>query len=313
MTLLLLDDSTEAELAPVRGLAAFDLKVRSLDVDRKEVTWKISDYQGDIYDFDLQVLRSESPEGPFEAISPVFTDRYIFVDQRVPLGNKYRVLWYKLRVTHRLSGESKEYGPASQEAEPSRDAQYIRRNEMTLFVHVIGRKCWLFKKRTFGPRCSSCWDRVTKKRTRANCLECFDTGFLRGYMDPIGVWIQIDPAGKAKQNQAQQIAQLSNTSARLSFYPSIAPGDVVVEAENRRWRIVQVSQSERLRAPIKQELLMHEIEDTDIEFKMPINLDRALEDIQPSPSKMFTNPSNLDSIVKDRVPGAFGLYPTLGD
>ena len=76
MTLLLLDDSTEAELAPVRGLAAFDLKVRSLDVDRKEVTWKISDYQGDIYDFDLQVLRSESPEGPFEAISPLRTDTY---------------------------------------------------------------------------------------------------------------------------------------------------------------------------------------------------------------------------------------------
>jgi len=306
-----LDEVEEVGVVPVRGLAIFDLKVRSLDVDRKEITWKISDFQGDVYDFDIQVLRSESPEGPFETIGPVFTDRYIFVDQRVPIGNKYRTLWYKIRLTHRKSGTSREYGPASQTAEPSLDAQYIRRNEMTAFIHVIGRQCWLFKKRTFGPRCSSCWDPVTKKRTRANCLECFDTGFLRGYLDPISVWVQIDPAGKAKQNQAQQISQISNTSARLSFYPSVAPGDILVEAENRRWRVTQVSQSERLRAPIKQELLLYEIEDTDIEFKMPINLDRALEDIQPSPPRMFTNPMNLDATTLERVPNAFALYPPL--
>ena len=303
----------EIQTPPVRGMLLYDLKVRSLDVDRKEVTWRVSDFQEDVYDFDFQVLRSESPEGPFEEIGPTFTDRYIFVDGRVPKGNKYRVLWYKVRVTHRSSGEFEEYGPASQSAEASLDAQYIRRNEMTVFTHVIGRKCWLFKKRTFGPRCSSCWDSVTKKRTRSNCRQCFDTGFLRGYHDPIAVYVQIDPAGEAKQNQAQQISQISNTTARLSFYPDVSPGDVIVEAENRRWRVTKVSQSERLRAVIKQELLLHEIEDTDIEFRMPINLDRALEDIQPSPPRMFTNPTNLDATNLEQVPGAFDLFAPIGD
>lgn len=292
---------------------AKDVVVRSLDVDRAEVTWEIEDTQADVYSYDIQVFRSESPEGPFEPVSPTFVDRYIFVDGRAPFGNRFRQLWYKVRVTHRGSGEFTETKPVTHEAAPSLDAQYIRRNEMTAFIHVIGRACWVFKKRTFGPRCPSCWDSEMHKRTRARCLECFDTGFLRGYMDPIEVWVQVDPHAKSKQNQAQQVSQLTTTTARLSFYPNISPGDILVEAENKRWRVVHVMQTERLRAPIKQELSLHAIEPSDVEFRLPINLDRALRDIQPSPPRMFTNPTTLDAALLERVPNAFANYPTLGE
>lgn len=284
-------------------------RVRSLDVDRLEVTWEVNDSQEDALDYTFQIVRSESPEGPYEPLTPPFEDRYIFVDARVPQGDKFRQLYYKLIVVHKASQRQYEIGPSSQEADPDLVAQFIRRSEMTLLTQVIGRRVWLFKIRTFGARCS-CFDRVTNKRTRSNCLSCFDTGFLRGYHNPIEIWVQIDPPGGTQQNQPQQIAHHVNSTARTSFYPNIAPRDVVVEAENKRWRVVNVSTSERLRAPIKQEFSLYQIQPTDIEYRLPINLTEALRDIQPSPPRMFSNPADIASIIDERVPDVFANYPT---
>lgn len=286
------------------------LRCRSLDVDRKEITWEVNDTQEDALDYTFQILRSESPEGPFDPITQTFEDRYIFVDARIPAGDKFRVLWYKLRVTHKASGVVRDYGAVAQESDVALDAAFIRRSEMTLLTQVIGRACWFFKRRTFGTRCPSCWDQTSHKRTRARCLDCYDTSYLRGYLDPIEIWVQIDPSAKSQQNNTQQIAQFVATSARTSFYPNISPDDVLVEAENKRWRILTVTNSERLRATIKQELTMRQIETTDVEYKLPINLTRALKDIQPSPGRMFTNPTDLQDAIDERVPNIFANYPT---
>jgi hypothetical protein len=286
------------------------LRVRSLDVDRKEFTWEVNDTQEDVLDYTFQVLRSESPEGPFDPVTETFEDRYIFVDARVPSGDKFRQLWYKLRVMHKASSTVRDFGPLAQEAEPDLVAQFIRRSEMTLLTQVIGRLCWLFKIRTFGPRCQSCWDPTTHKRTRANCLDCYDTGFMRGYHDPIETWFQIDPPAKTQQNNSQQIDQQVSTTARTSFYPNLNPGDLIVEAENKRWRITAVSTSERLRAPVKQEVQIRQVATTDIEYRLPIKLDRALKDIQPSPPRMFTNPTDLADAIEERTPNVFANYET---
>lgn len=281
--------------ASFRTLPITRLRAGSLDIDRKEVTWEVDNTQEDALDYTFQVLRSESPEGPFDAVTAAFEDRYLFVDANIPVGDKFRQLWYKLRVTHKESGDVRDFGPVTQEAEPDLIAQYIRRAQLTLLTRVIGRKVWLFKKRTFGSRCSSCWDTTSSKRTRSNCLTCYDTGFLRGYLAPIEIWVQVDPSAKSQQNQAMQIDQQVLTSARTSFYPNVNPGDVVVEAENKRWRVIEVMQSERLRATIKQELSMRQIQATDIEYKLPINLGEAITDVQVSPQWTFTNPHNLDN------------------
>lgn len=291
-------------------LAITDLRVRSLDVDRAEVTWELGQTYDDPRDYTMTVWRSESPRGPFEAITQEFEDRYIFVDARVPRGDRFRQLWYKLVVKNKADTSTVEYGPASLEPEPDLIAAYIRRSEMTLFTQVTGRLIWLFKRRTFGMRCPSCYDRVSGKKLRSNCPTCFSTSFLRGYHDPMEVWVQIDPAAKAQQNQAQQAAQHQATTARTSFFPNIVPGDVLVEAENRRWSVLTVQMSERLRAPIKQELTMRAIERTDIEYTLPINLDRALRDIQPSPARMFTNPTQLANTIDERTPNLFANYET---
>jgi hypothetical protein len=287
------------------------LRVRSLDTDRKEVSWEVSATNIDVLDYTMQVLRSEAPAGPFEPVSAAFEDRYLFVDSRIPSGHRFRQLWYLLRTTRKDTGEVTDFGPVTHEPDADLVAAYIRRSEQVLFTQVIGRACWLFKKRTFGTRCRTCWDDISKKRQRANCPDCFDTGFLRGYLNPIEVWVQIDPPGQGKQNHGQQINQETHTTGRMTFYPNVTTGDVLVEAENVRWRVTRVSRSERLRAPIKQELVLFQIQDSDIEYRLPINLEEALRDIQPSPPRMFTNPTDLNAAMLEKTPNVFANYTTM--
>ena len=295
------------------GLAIERLLVRSLDIESKEITWELGNGSEDPRDYTFQVLRSESPSGPYEVLSPVFSDRYIFVDRRIPVGDRYTTLWYKLRVTRRRDDFETDFGPAAQVPEPDLVAQYIRRMELTYFTQFVGRACWLFKKRVFGPRCRTCWDSKMQKKTTDRCLDCFDVGVLRGYHDPIEIFVQIDPTTRAQQNTPQQIAQLQRTMARTSFYPNIQNGDVLVEAENKRWRIQNVTTSERLRATVMQSFEIKQIEERDIEFKLPLNLDRALRDIQPSPMRMFENAQDVVSAIENRTSEAFGAFMTYPD
>lgn len=287
-----------------------NLRVRSLDVDSKEITWMLGDGLSDGLDYTFQVLRSESPSGPFDPITEPFEERYIFVDRRIPSTSKFALLHYKLRTRKKTTDELIDFGPAAQTPEPDISAQAIRRLELIYFTQVVGRACWLFKKRSFGPRCRACWDSVLHKRVVDRCADCFGTGMLRGYHSPIEIWVQIDPPTKARQNQGQQIAEFVQSTARTSFFPNIDPGDVLVEAENKRWRVQSVTTSERLRAPIKQELTLRMIEEKDMEFKLPINLAYALRDIQPSPARLYEHNADLEGALANQTSDAFAGFMT---
>lgn len=278
-----------------------------MDVDRRSVTWDTAGNE-DPQDYTFEVQRSESPEGPWDAISPTFSDHYIFVDQRIPSGDKYRQLWYRIHVVKKLDQSSMDSEPATVQADPDLVATYMRRHFMVLLTQFTGRSTWLFKIRTFGPRCRSCYDATLGQRVRESCLDCYDTGFLRGYHNPIEIWTQIDPVKKAQQNQREQTTQLSSTAARTAFYPNVVPGDVIVEAENKRWRVAAVSTTERLRAVVHQELDLVQIEETDIEYRLPVNLGVPLWQVQPSPIRCFENAADLNGAIEARTPDLFAAY-----
>lgn len=286
-----------------------NLKVRSLDVRRMEVSWETTDSYADPRDFTLQVLRSESPEGPFDPVSPEFEDRFIFVDNAVPPSDRNRQLWYQLRIKHKATGAIEFSLPRTNDADPDLVAQYIRRTQLVGLSQAFGRRVWFFKRRTFGLRCT-CYDTTLGQRTRSHCALCYDTTYMRGYFDPIEVWMQIDPSGKQKRPAEQQVQNAAACSARMGFYPNVSPGDVIVEAENKRWRVDSVTPTERLRAVVHQELTLVSIHESDIEYRLPLNLDVALRDIQPSPVRMFTLASDLADADSDETPDIFANYPT---
>lgn len=202
-------------------LALKDVRVHSLDVAFHEISWQIVDTREDVLDYTFQVLRSESPSGPFDPLSVPFTDRYIYIDNTVQVAHRWRKYFYVVSITHSATGESEMSAPVTSEPDPDLIAIELRRHMQLLFREFAGRRTWVLPARTFGQRCE-CWNVAMQKRTRSGCRTCFDTGFVRGFLSPIEVWLQIDPSPKASQQTNVGELQQVNTTGRVGYYPAQA-------------------------------------------------------------------------------------------
>jgi hypothetical protein len=289
-------------------------KVRSFSLDFLEVLWEIEDTALDVLDFTFQILRSESPMGPFDIVGGPFSDRFRFVDNRVNLLHRFRQLYYKVQSTQKTDPANVAVSDAfTFDAEPDLMAAEMQRLERLLWQEYAGRSCFIFPIRTFGQRCGNCWDGpekgkgFTSQRRRSHCITCYDTGFVRGYMDPIEIFMQFDPSTASVQVLTDFERQQVDTTARLPNFPLMKPRDLIVEPENRRWRVVRVNQTERLRSTVHQELFLHEITKGDVEFQLPIRVD-DLREFEPSPARNFTNPQNLEAFESEAVNHVFSVY-----
>jgi hypothetical protein len=270
-----------------------------MDLDHIDVFWEIGPVPGpkadedrhEIFDYQFFLSRSEAMMGPYQPVAGPLRDQYWVRDIQVSLLHNWRDFFYKLLVLHVPTGETLQVGPTSfSQPAPDLIASEIMHQEDVLFREFIGRRCWLFPARTFGPRCS-CFDVYSGRRTRSGHKMCFDTGFLGGFLSPVEVFVQIDPPGKSAQATALTELQPGDTSARMICFPPVNPKDILVESENVRWRVVRVSTTQRLRTTVHQELTIHQIPKGDVEYDLPVNVD--LKNLSPSAARNFTNPSNV--------------------
>lgn len=266
---------------------------RSFDLDHNDVFWEIANFTGNIRQFEFTILRSESSTGPWEQLAPPFQDQYYFRDVTPSRMHKWRTVYYLLRVRDKITDEIEEFGPTSQSGEPDLITLEINRQEDILFREFIGRVCWLFPVRTFGAYCV-CRDRVSGRLTKSNCLNCYDTGFLGGYLSPIQCYIQFDPSGQQAVPTPLREKQDNKSSARLISFPQVKPKDIIVEVENARWRVESMTPTQRLRSVVHQELVLKQVDLGDVEYKIPINID-DLRTIVPAGERNFTNPQHIDA------------------
>lgn len=289
-----------------------DPVVRSFSLDWLEFTWEVDNTQLDPHSYDWYVERSESPEGPWDPIAGPFQDRYRFIDNRVNLLHAWRTLYYRVKSVDKTDSTNLAYStPATLAAEPDLIAQEIQLLERTVWREYTGRKCYLFPVRTFGQYCPHCMDIAGKgstfRKLRSNCVTCYDTQFARGYLNPIELYIQFDPSTKSNQPQGTGETFQSNTTARMGNFPLVKPRDIIVEAENRRWRVVHAGSTERLRAKVHHELTLHEIVRGDIEFQLPINIS-DLRNLEPSPERNFSNAQNLEGFEDEDMRATLRAY-----
>jgi len=282
-------------------LVVSKLWTRSFTLSHQEVFWEIAAVAGpsrdqdlsnhEIFNYEFTVLRSEAALGPYEVISPALRDTYHFRDSAVPQVNKWHQFFYKLRVIDKRTGDTKEFGPtATKNPEPDLIALEIQRQEDVLFREFVGRKSWLFPARSFGPRCS-CFDVTLGRQTRSGHLPCFGTGWLGGFLSPVEVYVQFDPNPKSAVGSPEGEILPSMTTARMSSFPPVTQRDILVESENRRWRVVNVQETQRLRAAVHQELTLAEIPRSEVEFAIEVKVDPR--ELTPAAERNFTNSQNV--------------------
>ena len=287
-----------------------NLQVRSLTVGQWAVLWE-HDPLFDPFAYTIQVLRSESPAGPFEQVSGEFENTTLWLDASAPALNQVAKIYYVVRLREKATDQLIEFGPVEPGEAPDLVAREIRSHITHLMQEFAGVRSWVFPIRMTGMRCPTCWSKKLGKRTLSGCLQCYDTGFARGYMTPIETWIQVDPANKRPQHGAVGTVVATNTTARLADWPPLKPMDVIVDGTNARWRVVKVTQTEHGRNTVHQELELHEIDHSDIVYSLPVVEGmEQLRGLQVTSPRNRTNPYDLETTEPD-LTDLFTLYPGL--
>jgi hypothetical protein len=293
--------------------------VQSFDLDHLDVFWTLKDITPDqnerVEEYDFYVLRSDDgAAGPYRALSSAFYNSFRFRDGNVHLLHKWRTYYYKIKIVHRESGDEKEFGPEWLRAQPDRIALEIQRREGLLFKEKAGRQVLYYPRLTAGPRCGHCWDRGVRgntigRQTQQNCATCFDTTFVGGYAYPMQIAMQIDPNPLTPQKTDLTEHQFAMTTARTTAFPPIYAKDLIVEEENKRWRVESVSFTRKHRAIVRQELKLTEYPKDDIKFLVPVNLEAG--EFHSTPGRAYDRLMDVQDTPDEPIPDIYDGGPPL--
>lgn len=235
----------------------------------------------DISDFKYHVLRSNSPEGPFDRITPAGgLSAFQFEDTTVNRFSKWRRWYYKIEAVG--PGPVTVFSPVFTLVVPFPTRQglvaaEIRRNRKILLEGIgitpgtIGIRCLFYARRTFGNRCAECWDFVKRQVGNDRCLICFGTGFTGGYLPPLALYVNVGPSTEATDLDPISEREPSKIQGWTTNYPEITRGDLLITQGNRRYRVEVKKESQQLEITYRQFLSLYEIPPVDVEYLFPID------------------------------------------
>jgi len=210
----------------------------------------------------VTLYRSEGFSGPFSKIGGPFLPEVISVEDL--LGKKTRPYYYAVEVD---LGEAQVRFPRIGGITLSADLIPLAKEALRKTIRSIrisrGRKILYYPTRTSGPYCS-CFDRVNGRWDKA-CRSCFGTKFQAGFYNPLVLHAAI-VAG-----QVQDSGKDSPTSAIIPAISMARKGDVVVERENRRWIVGEISVGEYARVPVRQTLQLLPLDSSSVLQELPVD------------------------------------------
>ena len=225
-----------------------------------------------------EVLRSESPQGPYTTVVALDASTFFYRDTEPELSGLSRKLYYIIKAIsiydpdRYVLSEPKGIGyeHTDHRAKISRKA---RRDLTVTLSRLNGVRIAILKKKTFGPRCTYCFNPETKDTVVSSCPTCFGTSFLNGYYDPIYTWGKLDPITVQRSLGTSGTIETGITGLTIVDYPAMVPEDVIVELQtNRRFKVQRVMTSESSRVVVHQDLQVSELSRSAVEYNIPIEL-----------------------------------------
>jgi hypothetical protein len=237
------------------------LKVSNFELDTLAIEWSLSNpLNEDLTSYSLELLRSESPIGPFEFVYRPSLNTNSYLDNCVNTGSKSRNYYYMFRVIYKPD-DSTFIDTTAITVMPPPDviAIDVIRAERLLLKRYIKTKVWFYMARSIGVKCKNCWDAKLQRRTKHDCPICYGTGYDAGFFDPIPGYIELNPHPKTLQASGFGPMQPSQTSGWTTSYPLLKTNDWIFEVDSgRRWRINQIGYNEKSRFVTKQLLGLEE-------------------------------------------------------
>lgn len=243
-----------------------EFKVIMVEVEALRLYWTIEPTSEDISEYDFSVLRSGSESGPWQLLASGLQFQYI--DWEANNYSSDRIYWYTIRVTHKTSKKFQDFGPQynSFQTDPV-GLELIRKKNVYLKTQT-GLPAFLFKKKTFGQYCPSCFDMIKQRVSKTNCEVCFGTGFAGGYWKPIELYVnKAIPDSITKSIGFNKTG--GNSVVEASSHPIISAGDFILFPQvGTRHRVVSITAHTRMGDVISQYVNLTEINRSDIEYRV---------------------------------------------
>lgn len=246
--------------------------------DHIYIQWTVEDKASALHSVDI--LRSQSPSGPFSVIATVDSTEYNYQDSEPNLLGLTRSYWYIIKanssfnVNEYVLSEPKtaEYELKGHRAKIARKA---RRDLKIQLERLNGVPIIILKRRTFGPRCTQCYNPTTNDVMFSQCNTCYGTTYVDGYHDPIYTHGKMDPTVVQESIGASGPNEMAMTGLTITEYPVVEINDIIIEAKtNRRFKVMRRISSESSRVLVHQDLQISELSRAGIEYNIPVRLSK---------------------------------------
>lgn len=249
----------------------FEIKVLPNWFEDVHLSWTVPEDWGDCL---FNVYRSRSEEGPFEKLNTTPIDGTYLADtttrQWSVVAEDYYIVEAILLDQDRATVRS---GIVSWEYKRNRwvdlRANEIQRRFWLILRKFIGGESYVFKNRSYGMRCTRCWDRVNLKVTDDRCPNCYGTGWERGYMPPVKTRFQYEPNPNDRTVTYSGSSEPATMRARTISMPDLEDDDLVFRVADRKFYLIQrVTPTELQTAKVSQIADMVELPKNYVEYQL---------------------------------------------
>lgn len=160
----------------------------------------------------------------------------------------------------------------------------VQRRAVVNLQYFSGVYIVILKRKSFGVRCTKCFDQASKSVLISNCADCYGTGWEGGYYSALLSTAKIEESPLQAQTEQSSKTEIVQAQFELLDFPRLKKDDVIVEVDsNRRWIVSTIGERSLRRRRLTQHVSCSELSRTAVQYRIPVNTEELLESIHDDP------------------------------
>jgi len=245
----------------------------SISLDFLLVQFSIEDTEEDLSNYEFNIYRSNSPRSEFIKVANNIRT-FEFKDYSANLSVYAPRHYYKVEAVNIITRETLQTEPylALFNHTPDHVAFAVKEQYQMYLENILNNPdIYIFLRKRFGQKCHVCWDDIRLQSKSDSCVACYNTGYSGGYFAPIQIkYCAMSPEGSIQTSEDIFDAgeRQSPRQIWINNYPLVYPGDIIMDNNNHRYRIVQVQQTSKSGFILRQILVIERLPLSDIAYKL---------------------------------------------
>lgn len=236
------------------------------------ITWEFAPTVLSFADYDIYLERSESPDEGYVRLTKITPSFNSYTDEDFRLFRFWKDAYVRVSIAPK-DGSDAYYSEATRIAYPPdvEALEFIRRLEITLgnYKYGTGMSCLAFLRMHGGQSCSECYDPLKRRVIKSHCSTCYTVGYEGGFYNPIPLHVAFSPDQKQVAITDRGRESVSRHNAYTTPYPILNSGDLIYDPRMMRlWTVQAISQVEKRRHPVKQNLTLEEVDKSSVFYQM---------------------------------------------